>query len=97
MAEERFLVKSDEWKFDTAWQEMLNHATIKVMAAEKQKTDSEAEHLMRAASYTAAEQQVQAQKKKLSTYISKSRYFIYKIIERLPFIQKLTSFHAFSA
>jgi hypothetical protein len=53
---------------------MLNHATIKVMAAEKQKTDSEAEHLMRAASYTAAEQQVQAQKRKLSTYISKSRY-----------------------
>ena len=30
MAEERFADNSGEWKFDNAWQEMLNHATIKV-------------------------------------------------------------------
>ena len=59
MAEQRFLSNSNTWDFDNAWQEMLNHATIKVMEAEKQKSDSEAEHLKRAASFQAAEQEVQ--------------------------------------
>ena len=58
MAEQRFLSNSNTWDFDNAWQEMLNHATIKVMEAEKQKSDSEAEHLKRAASFQAAEQEV---------------------------------------
>ena len=56
MAEQRFLSNSTEWEFDNAWQEMLNHATIKVMAAEKQKTESEAEHLKLQSVFTAAEQ-----------------------------------------
>lgn len=30
LAEARYLSKQDEWQFDTAWQEMLNHATKKV-------------------------------------------------------------------
>jgi hypothetical protein len=30
LAEVRFLDNSGEWQFDNAWQEMLNHATIKV-------------------------------------------------------------------
>jgi len=30
LAEQRFLSKQHEWQFDNAWQEMLNHATIKV-------------------------------------------------------------------
>ena len=30
LAEERFLDNRGEWQFDNAWQEMLNHATIKV-------------------------------------------------------------------
>jgi hypothetical protein len=30
LAEARFLSKQHEWKFDSAWQEMLNHAIIKV-------------------------------------------------------------------
>jgi hypothetical protein len=59
LAEQRFLSNSTEWQFDNAWQEMLNHATMKVMDAEKQKTESEAEHLQRAAFYTAAEQVLQ--------------------------------------
>lgn len=31
LAEQRFLSKQHEWQFDNAWQEMLNHATIKVI------------------------------------------------------------------
>ena len=30
LAEERFLDNRGEWQFDNAWQEMLNHATVKV-------------------------------------------------------------------
>jgi SH3-domain binding protein 5 len=30
LAEERFMSNSHEWQFDGAWQEMLNHATLKV-------------------------------------------------------------------
>lgn len=30
LAEERFMSNSHNWPFDNAWQEMLNHATIKV-------------------------------------------------------------------
>ena len=44
---------------------MLNHATMKVMEAEKQKTDSEAEQLQPAAFYTAAEQACQRLEKRL--------------------------------
>jgi len=51
LAEERFLSNSSDWQFDNAWQEMLNHATMKVMEAERQKTESEAVHLMKAASF----------------------------------------------
>ena len=36
LAEQRFLSNSTNWQFDNAWQEMLNHATMKVMEAEKQ-------------------------------------------------------------
>lgn len=30
LAEERFMSNSHEWQFDQAWQDMLNHATLKV-------------------------------------------------------------------
>ena len=30
LAEDRFLTNSSSWQFDNAWQEMLNHATMKV-------------------------------------------------------------------
>lgn len=33
LAEQQFLSNSHEWQFDNAWQEMLNHATIKVITA----------------------------------------------------------------
>lgn len=31
LAEQQFMTNSHEWQFDNAWQEMLNHATIKVI------------------------------------------------------------------
>lgn len=76
LAEERFLDNSGEWQFDNAWQEMLNHATIKVMDAEKQRTASEKEHLARSAAFTEAEATVKTLEKKLSRHIDKSKpYF----------------------
>jgi len=76
LAEERFLTNSSSWQFDNAWQEMLNHATMKVMEAEKAKTDSEAEHLQRAAFYTAAEQACQRLEKRLKKHVVKAQpYF----------------------
>lgn len=49
---------SHEWQFDNAWQEMLNHATQKVMDAEKQKAECHAEHQQRTMIFNAAEQKV---------------------------------------
>lgn len=76
MAEQRFLSKQHEWQFDNAWQEMLNHATIKVMEAETAKTESEREHQKRAALFNEAGQKLQLLESKLWRNISKSRpYF----------------------
>ena len=30
LAEQRFISKQADWTFDSAWQDMLNHATMKV-------------------------------------------------------------------
>jgi len=81
LAEERFLDNSGEWQFDNAWQEMLNHATIKVMDAEKQRTASEKEHLAKSAAFTDIESKVKSLEKKLSRHIDKSKpYFEQKDI-----------------
>lgn len=58
LAEQRFMSNSHEWQFDNAWQEMLNHATIKVMDAEKQKADSHTDHQMKAMIFSTAELKV---------------------------------------
>lgn len=75
LAEERFQDNSGEWQFDNAWQEMLNHATIKVMDAEKQRTASEKEHLARSAVFTEVESKVKSLEKKLSRHIDKSKTY----------------------
>jgi len=81
LAEERFSENSGDWQFDNAWQEMLNHATIKVMDAEKQRTASEKEHLARCAFLTESERTVKKLEKKLSRHIDKSKpYFEQKDI-----------------
>ncbi|XP_042879286.1 SH3 domain-binding protein 5-like [Penaeus japonicus] len=73
LAEERFVnSRHEHWQFDSAWQEMLNHATIKVMEAEAQKAASEREHMRRAAAFTKAEQRVQQLQRGLKSSINKS-------------------------
>nr|XP_057909068.1 SH3 domain-binding protein 5b [Doryrhamphus excisus] len=75
LAEER-LQEEDRRHFDSAWQEMLNHATQRVMEAEHAKTRSEAAHKETAANYTAAISRMKQLEKKLKRTINKSKpYF----------------------
>ncbi|KAI5711013.1 hypothetical protein M8J76_008273 [Diaphorina citri] len=76
LAEARFLSKQHEWKFDSAWQEMLNNAIIKVTDAENQKSESGREHQKKATLFNAAETKVQLLEQRLKRSIIKSRpYF----------------------
>ncbi|XP_028162644.1 SH3 domain-binding protein 5 homolog [Ostrinia furnacalis] len=75
LAEQRFVSKQDEWQFDSNWQEVLNHAIIKVMDAEKRKAESGREHQKKAASYIAAEKKVVQLEDNLKRNIIKSRLY----------------------
>ncbi|KAJ8912914.1 hypothetical protein NQ315_017244 [Exocentrus adspersus] len=81
LAEQRFLTHQHEWQFDNAWQEMLNHATMKtgmlfkVMEAENQKAESEREHQRRARIYNDIDEKLKQLEEKLQKYISKSRSY----------------------
>ncbi|XP_069032207.1 SH3 domain-binding protein 5 [Embiotoca jacksoni] len=75
LAEER-LLEEDSRQFDSAWQEMLNHATQRVMEAEQARTRSEAEHRKTAANYNSCINHMRQLEKKLKRSINKSRpYF----------------------
>ncbi|CAB1445862.1 unnamed protein product [Pleuronectes platessa] len=77
LAEQR-LLEEDNRQFDSAWQEMLNHATQRVMEAELTKTRSEQLHKETAEKYTTAIGRMKQLEKKLSapsTSPSKSRRF----------------------
>ncbi|KAF3833669.1 hypothetical protein F7725_024873 [Dissostichus mawsoni] len=75
LAEER-LLEEDSRQFDSAWQEMLNHATQRVMGAEQERTRSEAEHKKTAANYNSCITHMKQLEKKLKRSINKSRpYF----------------------
>ncbi|XP_023284349.1 SH3 domain-binding protein 5-like [Seriola lalandi dorsalis] len=75
LAEER-LLEEDSRQFDSAWQEMLNHATQRVMEAEQARTRSEAEHKKTAANYNSCIGHMRQLEKKLKRSINKSRpYF----------------------
>uniref|UniRef100_A0A8C9XX13 SH3 domain-binding protein 5 n=1 Tax=Sander lucioperca TaxID=283035 RepID=A0A8C9XX13_SANLU len=75
LAEQR-LLEEDSRQFDSAWQEMLNHATQRVMEAEHTKTRSELVHKETAAKYTAAISRMKQLEKKLKRTINKSKpYF----------------------
>ncbi|CAG0891121.1 unnamed protein product [Darwinula stevensoni] len=79
LAEERFLSQKGSWDFDSAWQEMLNHATMKVMEAEKQRAASQREHQETASFFTQAERKVQHLEGRLKRHIVKSKpYFEHK-------------------
>uniref|UniRef100_L7M7Z6 Putative parcas n=1 Tax=Rhipicephalus pulchellus TaxID=72859 RepID=L7M7Z6_RHIPC len=86
LAEQRFLSNQTQWEFDNAWQEMLNHATMKVMEAEAMRLESEREHRRRAASFTEAEHKVHALERRLKKDIAKSRIYFEK---KAAFQQKL--------
>ncbi|CAK8674680.1 unnamed protein product [Clavelina lepadiformis] len=61
---------------DSAWPEMLNHATIKVNEAEVERYSSETEHKKKADAFKQAEKTVKKFEKKLKSSIQKSRpYF----------------------
>ncbi|XP_060541840.1 SH3 domain-binding protein 5-like isoform X4 [Pantherophis guttatus] len=75
LAEQR-LLEDDKRQFDSAWQEMLNHATQRVMEAEQTKTRSELVHRETAAKYNAAMGKMKQLEKKLKRAINKSKpYF----------------------
>ncbi|MEQ2245763.1 SH3 domain-binding protein 5, partial [Ilyodon furcidens] len=75
LAEQR-LLEEDHRQFDSAWQEMLNHATQRVMEAEHTKTKSELLHKETAGKYTAAVACMKQLEKKMKRTISKSKpYF----------------------
>ncbi|KAM7302105.1 SH3 domain-binding protein 5 homolog [Ixodes scapularis] len=86
LAEQRFLSNQTQWEFDNAWQEMLNHATMKVMEAEAMRLESEREHRKRAASFTEAEHRVHSLERRLKKDIAKSRLYFEK---KATFQQKL--------
>ncbi|KAG7500700.1 hypothetical protein JOB18_026916 [Solea senegalensis] len=75
LAEER-LLEEESRQFDSAWQEMLNHATQRVMEAEQARTRSEAEHRKTAANHNSCISHMRQLEKKLKRSINKSRpYF----------------------
>ncbi|XP_051519427.1 SH3 domain-binding protein 5-like [Myxocyprinus asiaticus] len=75
LAEER-LLEEDSRQFDSAWQEMLNHATQRVMEAEQSRTRSEIDHRETAAKYNTTISHMRQLEKKLKRTINKSRpYF----------------------
>ncbi|KAL5010027.1 hypothetical protein ScPMuIL_012332 [Solemya velum] len=65
---------------DPAWQEMLNHATMKVNESEKERMESEEEHRKMTDNFKETENRVQKLQKDLKRAINKSRpYFEMKI------------------
>nr|CAB3266043.1 SH3 domain-binding protein 5-like [Phallusia mammillata] len=66
----------DSFDTNTAWPDMLNHATNKVNEAEIERMKSEEEHLQRAKLFKDAEQHVKKLEKNLKSHVNKSqRYF----------------------
>ncbi|KAK3927751.1 SH3 domain-binding protein 5-like [Frankliniella fusca] len=69
-------LKTEGRTFDHAWQEMLNHATMRVNETEMERTTTEAEHRKTSQIYQDAERKVQQLQKDLKRSIAKSRpYF----------------------
>ncbi|XP_076750709.1 uncharacterized protein LOC143423330 [Xylocopa sonorina] len=76
LAESRFKAHQHEWNFDQAWQDMLNHATLKVMDAENQKAECGREHYRRAVLFHNAEKRLLELDEKHRRSIIKARpYF----------------------
>ncbi|CAF2724584.1 unnamed protein product [Rotaria sp. Silwood2] len=70
------LLKADKREFDAAWQEYVNHATMKVMQAEQDKTRSERTHEEKSKLYQEYEQKRVTLQRSLKRSIEKSKpYF----------------------
>ncbi|XP_035688510.1 SH3 domain-binding protein 5-like isoform X1 [Branchiostoma floridae] len=90
LAEQRLFSDADEKRqFDSAWQEMLNHATMKVMEAEQMRSKSEHDHQQKAEAYTTANQKLQQLEKSLKKVIVKTKpYFDVKTSFELQLLQQ---------
>ncbi|XP_072383012.1 SH3 domain-binding protein 5 homolog [Diabrotica undecimpunctata] len=76
LAEQQFLTNQHEWQFDNAWQEMLNHATMKVMEAETNKAECGRDHQRKAIAFKDIEEKLKSHEDKLHKFILKARpYF----------------------
>ncbi|XP_013379924.1 uncharacterized protein LOC106151290 isoform X2 [Lingula anatina] len=74
LAEEAYMDRGEQ--FDTAWQEMLNHATMKENEAEKEMKECEIIHKLKMELYEEAERQVKELHREFKRAIHKSRpYF----------------------
>jgi len=83
LAEQQLLTEGGEkLSFDSAWQEMLNHATMRFMEAEKEKRVSEQEHQTRAAEYNAIQLRLGLILKDMSRTVSKAKPF-YELKDKL--------------
>uniref|UniRef100_A0A8B9QKG9 SH3 domain-binding protein 5 n=1 Tax=Apteryx owenii TaxID=8824 RepID=A0A8B9QKG9_APTOW len=82
LAEQR-LLEDDKRQFDSAWQEMLNHATQRVMEAEQTKTRSELVHKETAAKYNAAMGRMKQLEKKLKRMSLKVKSQLKKTVDDL--------------
>ncbi|XP_033761452.1 SH3 domain-binding protein 5-like [Pecten maximus] len=75
LAEER-LLQGGEVQLTSAWQEMLNHATIRVMEAEREKRMSEEKHQKTTSRWRDLENRIQELERKFKRAISNARgYF----------------------
>ncbi|CAF0911413.1 unnamed protein product [Didymodactylos carnosus] len=70
------LLTDGKHEFDAAWQEYVNHATMKVMQAELDKTRSERLHQEQSKLYQDAEEQRMMLYRTLRRSISKSKYIL---------------------
>lgn len=75
LAESRFMSHQHEWNFDEAWQDMLSHATIKVMDAENQKAACERDYHKRKMLFDEAKIKAQELEEKYRRSINKARPF----------------------
>ncbi|XP_064648064.1 SH3 domain-binding protein 5-like isoform X2 [Lineus longissimus] len=74
LAEQRLMQEKGR-PFDSAWQEMLNHATMKVFESEREKAKSEAEHQKEATELANLELKVTLYQRKYGSSISKARHY----------------------
>ena len=72
---EQGLAKQGRGGFDPAWQEMLNHSTMKVNEAEQERIASESYHKLASHRYQEADQYVKFLQKDLKRNIAKSRSY----------------------